>query len=329
MIEETQTEYKGFKITSFSRGFEMFQNRFGSIAKFVVIHRNVSAGFAFAVAGTELFEIPEIKSIDLEGIAISKIKEFIDREDIKNGGEYTFEFWSGDFIEVENPDWWVKNINKNPFADVLKDSRFSSKPDDSKYSRYISVLIIPTPMEKTLIPSTPENDNAIKEIVKNEANLLDPKPTVDGIVSVVNRKEGESYFRSTESGIIFLRHSLREAINTLSIRTLLSTTFKALKISHFIYKQFGLKNAVYIKLRLGDIKGNVLTTGSPRRSLSTDDKTEESTIEINEGPTKLETERVADLTVKITSRAIRGFGNDRITEETLKNFLENIENGTE
>ena len=55
-------EYKGFKITHYSPGFEMFPDRFGSIAKFVVSNNLVVAGFAFAVAGLKLFAEPDVKS---------------------------------------------------------------------------------------------------------------------------------------------------------------------------------------------------------------------------------------------------------------------------
>ena len=101
-------EYKGFKITHYSPGFEMFPDRFGSIAKIIVQNDQTVAGFAFAVAGLKLFAHTEIKSKDLEDATVSKVKEFIDRSLIQNLKEYTFEFESEGFREVDDPDWWEK-----------------------------------------------------------------------------------------------------------------------------------------------------------------------------------------------------------------------------
>lgn len=325
MKQKLETEYKGFEITKLTSGFEMFSDRFGSIAKFIVSDKKISAGFAFAVAGIKLFEDPGKKLKDLENIAISKIKEFVDQENIRNMEEYTFEFESDNFVEVRNPSWWIKSGDGDPFANVLRDERFSTKPRNAKYKRYLSVLIVPK--VKISIPSTQGNDNVIRDIVINEANLLDPKPDIDGVSSTVEKRDGESHFRITESGVVFLRHSLREEGNTVSIRTLLSTTFKVLKISHFIYEHFNLKSPIYIKLRLVDVGGNVLTTGSPRRDLSLEDRAIGTDIEINEGPVILETAEVGGLTTRIVMRAIRGFGNNRISEDTLRDFLSEISGG--
>lgn len=101
-------EYKGFKIMHYSPGFEMFPDRFGSIAKFVVENDQIVAGFAFAVGGLKLFAHPETKAKDLEDAAIDKVKEFIDKGGIRNLKEYTFEFEPEGFHEVADPDWWEK-----------------------------------------------------------------------------------------------------------------------------------------------------------------------------------------------------------------------------
>lgn len=101
-------EYKGFKIMYYSPGFEMFPDRFGSIAKIVVQNDQIVAGFAFAIAGLKLFANPEIKTKDLENTAVNKVKEFIDKGNIQNLQEYTFEFESEEFYEVADPNWWEK-----------------------------------------------------------------------------------------------------------------------------------------------------------------------------------------------------------------------------
>ncbi len=99
-------EYDGYEILPHSFGFELFPNRFGSIAKYVVRKQDFVVGFAFAVSGLELFSLPHITEPDLEAMAYRIIKERIEKQGLKNFGEYTYEFNSGNFIEVKNPKWW-------------------------------------------------------------------------------------------------------------------------------------------------------------------------------------------------------------------------------
>lgn len=99
-------EYAGYEILPYSFGFELFPNRFGSIAKYIVKKQDFVVGFAFAVPGLELFALPHITEPDLEAMAYRAIKEKLESHEIKKLGEYTYEFHSGNFIEVTNPDWW-------------------------------------------------------------------------------------------------------------------------------------------------------------------------------------------------------------------------------
>jgi hypothetical protein len=105
-------EYKGYEISFYSPGFEMFPDRFGSIAKFIVKKPDFVAGFAFAVAGLEMFAAPETTEQHLEDLAKQEIRKYIDSGDITHKSEYTFEFLSGRFMEVENPVWWKTQQEK-------------------------------------------------------------------------------------------------------------------------------------------------------------------------------------------------------------------------
>lgn len=102
-------DYKGYEIHLNSVGFELFPNRFGSIAQYIVKQKHTVLGFAFAVPGLELFTMPHITEKDLENLALATIKNRLDQGDIKNLAEYTYEFNSGHFMEVSNPEWWIKN----------------------------------------------------------------------------------------------------------------------------------------------------------------------------------------------------------------------------
>lgn len=99
-------EHEGYEVLPYSLGFELFPNRFGSIAKYIIRKQDFVVGFAFAVPGLELFALPHITEPDLEAMAYRIIRERIATHDFKKLGEYTYEFSSGSFIEVNSPDWW-------------------------------------------------------------------------------------------------------------------------------------------------------------------------------------------------------------------------------
>ena len=100
--------YKEYSVHPYSFGFELFPDRFGMIAKYLVKKQDLVAGFAFAVPGLDLFAMPHITEKDLEDKAYKIIKERLDQGNVTNLGEYTYEFYSSDFLEIENPEWWNK-----------------------------------------------------------------------------------------------------------------------------------------------------------------------------------------------------------------------------
>lgn len=102
----TAVMFKGYEIHSHSVGFELFPNRFGSIARYIVKKEKIVSGFAFAVPGLELFAMPHLTDKDLESLAFEVIKGKIEIGELKHLAEYTYEFHSGHFMEVTNPDWW-------------------------------------------------------------------------------------------------------------------------------------------------------------------------------------------------------------------------------
>jgi len=99
-------EYEGYEVLPYSFGFELFHNRFGSIAKYIVRKQDFVAGFAFAVPGLELFALPHITEPDLEAMVYQVIREKLGKREMKKLSEYTYEFRAGNFIEVSSPDWW-------------------------------------------------------------------------------------------------------------------------------------------------------------------------------------------------------------------------------
>jgi|SRR3989339_336475 len=99
-------EYKEFQIIFDSNGFENFADRFGSLAKIIVKKDQIVAGFAFAVAGLELFADPKINEVELREKALEVVKDYIDRSQVINNNVKTFELRSLQFFEVIKPDWW-------------------------------------------------------------------------------------------------------------------------------------------------------------------------------------------------------------------------------
>lgn len=249
---------------------------------------------------------------------------------IRNGELEAMRLGKGYRIPIESFERFVsERMADVSLSAIASSKKFAAKPSGSKYKRYMSVLIVPAETQKDLIiPANPDNDKLVRDVVERELNILGLKPDIDGMVSKLNLENGELYFRSSESGAIFLRQSLFEPDGEVYIRNLLSINFRALKIAHDIYTRLKLKGPVFIKFRLEGIEDNVLKTGS-FRILSIEDQALGSRIEVNEGPVELKTDQVADLVVQIVLRALRGFGNNRLTVDTLKDFLQKIIEGKE
>jgi len=107
-----QEKYEGFDILPYSPGFDLFTDRLGIVASFIVKNDNVMSVFAFAVGGFTMFAQPDISDDDLLKKAREIIKEYIDNKKIKHLEEYTFEYHPSNFIDVGNPQWWTKTLKK-------------------------------------------------------------------------------------------------------------------------------------------------------------------------------------------------------------------------
>jgi len=108
-----QEKYKGFDIVPYSPGFELFTDRLGIIASFIVKNDSTMAVFAFAVGGLTMFADPDISDDDLLKEAREIIKKHIDNKQVKHLEEYTFEYNPSNFISVTNPQWWTKSLKKH------------------------------------------------------------------------------------------------------------------------------------------------------------------------------------------------------------------------
>ena len=107
-----QEKYNGFDILPYSPGFELFTDRLGIVASFIVKNEGIMSVFAFAVGGLIMFAQPEISDDDLLKESREIIKEYIDNKKVQHLEEYTFEYHPSNFISVTNPQWWTKTLKK-------------------------------------------------------------------------------------------------------------------------------------------------------------------------------------------------------------------------
>src|SRR3989344_7498694 len=107
-----QEKYNGFDILPYSPGFELFTDRLGIVASFIVKNEGSMSVFAFAVGGLTMFAQPEISDDDLLKESREIIKEYIDNKKVQHLEEYTFEYHPSNFISVTNPQWWTKTLKK-------------------------------------------------------------------------------------------------------------------------------------------------------------------------------------------------------------------------
>lgn len=78
------------------------------VTSFIINKENFAAGFAFRVGYLD-WVAKQLKETDLMPKIEKIIKSYIDKGQVKSLDEFTFEFYSPDFVKVNNPKWWVKS----------------------------------------------------------------------------------------------------------------------------------------------------------------------------------------------------------------------------
>ena len=106
-------KYKDFDIIPHNFGFEISPGTLIRIASFIVRKDDLITGFAFAEGFLTRMAHPELKDEDLLKEAKEIIKKYIDSGKLKHLEEYTFEYHPSNFIDVENPTWWVKSLRRH------------------------------------------------------------------------------------------------------------------------------------------------------------------------------------------------------------------------
>lgn len=105
--------HKKYSIKWDSQGFIGMPANFGLVARIIAYTDDkIFIGFAFAVDGLSLFARTNEEN-NLDKLALDKVKEYIDNETLSNDDMYTFEFKNGEFLEVQNPEWWHGKYSKS------------------------------------------------------------------------------------------------------------------------------------------------------------------------------------------------------------------------
>lgn len=102
-------KYKNYQIEPWSNGFQIVPGTITSISSFVIKTENFGCGVAFAMGMLERMANPHISEEDVQSGVKKTLENLIDSDKIKNLEEYTFEFHSGKFVQVDNPSWWKKS----------------------------------------------------------------------------------------------------------------------------------------------------------------------------------------------------------------------------
>lgn len=100
-------DYRDYEIEELSDGFKLAPSSLNSIAFFVARKENLTAVFVFGVGYLDWI----VKKIDNKILlqkAESTIRDYIGKRKMKSLDVFTFEFQSGEFVEVDNPKWLDK-----------------------------------------------------------------------------------------------------------------------------------------------------------------------------------------------------------------------------
>src|SRR3989344_4517744 len=102
-------DYSNFQIESWSDGFKIVPGTLTASSSFIVKKDGFACGFAFAMGMLDRMAYSHIKDEDINNQIQKIMQTKIDSRELINLEEYTFEFRTGQFLEVQNPKWWKKS----------------------------------------------------------------------------------------------------------------------------------------------------------------------------------------------------------------------------
>jgi excisionase family DNA binding protein len=103
-------EHQGYSIKWDFEGIITLSASFDRMARFIVKKDEGDLiGFIFYIS---LLSAHSKDKDELETMVLEKVKEILSSRKPTDGDRFTFEFESGQFVEVENPDWWEEKYSK-------------------------------------------------------------------------------------------------------------------------------------------------------------------------------------------------------------------------
>lgn len=103
-------EHQGYTIKWDFEGIITLSASFDRMARFIVKKDEGDLiGFIFYIS---LLSAHNKDKDELEAVVLDKVKEILSSRKPTDGDRFTFEFVSGQFVEVENPDWWEEKYSK-------------------------------------------------------------------------------------------------------------------------------------------------------------------------------------------------------------------------
>ena len=112
MTKNQNRTYKDYQIIAYSEGFQISPGTLITIASFIVKKGDQIAVFAFAVGFLDRVADLSLTDDQLLEEANSIIEKHIDNGVVKHLEEYTYGFYPSNFLEEDNPKWWIKTLKK-------------------------------------------------------------------------------------------------------------------------------------------------------------------------------------------------------------------------
>jgi hypothetical protein len=108
-------EYKKFVIQLQGSGFESLVRAAGKVASFWVVSNDpkIRSIFAFSTSMMDFFENQGDTEEKILELAVFVIKQYIDENRVEDLEEYTFEYRSHQFMNVNSASWWTKTLKSS------------------------------------------------------------------------------------------------------------------------------------------------------------------------------------------------------------------------
>jgi len=136
-IKYADFEYMGYTIEWNFKGVRTLNASFDKMARLIARkNKNDLIGFIFYIS---LLSSHQKKKDELERLVLEKIKDIIDTHQPIDGDRFTFDFEHGQFIEIQNPEWWEEKYSKS-LVHELRVKAIDASPTSKKNEGWRVIL---------------------------------------------------------------------------------------------------------------------------------------------------------------------------------------------